>query len=41
VLLQELVEGQTFLAEPRDEAALGGKAPQHLLHPSLESGPSS
>jgi hypothetical protein len=33
VLLQELVEGQTFLAEPRDEAAQGDKAPQHVLHP--------
>jgi hypothetical protein len=33
VLLQEPVEGQTLLAEPRDEAAQGGKAPQHLLHP--------
>jgi hypothetical protein len=27
VFLQEPVEGQAFLAEPRDEAAQGGKAP--------------
>jgi hypothetical protein len=33
VLLQEPVEGQAFLAEPRYEAAQGGKAPQHLLNP--------
>jgi hypothetical protein len=33
VLLQEPVEGQAFLAEPRDEAGQGGEAPQHLLHP--------
>jgi hypothetical protein len=33
VFLQESVEGQAFLAEPRDEAAQGGKAPQHLLDP--------
>jgi hypothetical protein len=33
VFLQEPVEGQTFLAEPRDEVAQGGKAAQHLLHP--------
>jgi hypothetical protein len=33
VLLEEAVEGQAFLAEPRDEAAQGGKAPQHPLHP--------
>jgi hypothetical protein len=33
VLLEEAIEGQAFLAEPRDEAAQGGKAPQHLLHP--------
>jgi hypothetical protein len=35
VFLQELVEGQAFLAEPRNEAAQGGEAPQHLLD-SLE-----
>jgi hypothetical protein len=29
----EQLEGQGFLAEPRDEAAQGGKAPQHLLDP--------
>jgi hypothetical protein len=33
MLLQEPIEGQTFLTEPRDEAAQGGKAAQHLLHP--------
>jgi hypothetical protein len=33
VLLEEPVEGQAFLAEPRDEAAQGGEAPQHSLHP--------
>jgi hypothetical protein len=33
VFLQESVEGQAFLAEPRDEAAQGSKAPQHLLDP--------
>jgi hypothetical protein len=33
VLLKEAVEGQAFLAEPRDEAAQCGKAPQHLLYP--------
>jgi hypothetical protein len=33
MLLQESVEGQTLFAEPRDEAAQGGKAPQHLLDP--------
>jgi hypothetical protein len=33
VFLQEPVEGQAFLGEPRDEAAQGGKAPQHLLDP--------
>jgi hypothetical protein len=33
VLLQEPEEGQTLLTEPRDEAAQGGKAAQHLLHP--------
>jgi hypothetical protein len=33
VLLQESVEGQALFAEPRDEAAQGGKAPQHLLDP--------
>jgi hypothetical protein len=33
VLLQESVEGQTFLTELRDEAAQGGKAAQHILHP--------
>jgi hypothetical protein len=33
VLLQEPVEGQAFLTEPRDEAAQGGEAPQHLCTP--------
>jgi hypothetical protein len=33
VLPQEPVEGQALFAEPRDEAAQGGKAPQHLLDP--------
>jgi hypothetical protein len=33
VLLEEAVEGQAFFAKPRDEAAQGGKAPQHLLYP--------
>jgi hypothetical protein len=33
VFLQEPVEGQAFLAEPRNEVAQGGKAPQHLLDP--------
>jgi hypothetical protein len=33
VLLEETVQRQAFLAEPRDEAAQGGKAPQHPLHP--------
>jgi hypothetical protein len=33
VLLQESVEGQSLLAELRDEASQGGKAPQHLLDP--------
>jgi hypothetical protein len=33
VFLQEPIEGQAFLAEPRNEAAQGGKAPQHLLDP--------
>jgi hypothetical protein len=33
MLLDELVEGQALLAEPRDEAAQGGKAPQHPLDP--------
>jgi hypothetical protein len=33
VLLEEAVEGQAFLTEPRDEAAQGGEAPQHPLHP--------
>jgi hypothetical protein len=33
VLLQEPVEGQTFLTKSRDESAQGGKAPQHLMHP--------
>jgi hypothetical protein len=33
VLLQEPLEGQAFLAESRNEAAQGGKAPQYLLHP--------
>jgi hypothetical protein len=33
MLLEEPVEGQALLAEPRDEAAQGGKAPQHLLDP--------
>jgi hypothetical protein len=33
VLLQELVKRQALLTEPRDEAAQGGKAPQHILHP--------
>jgi hypothetical protein len=29
MLLEEPVEGQALLAEPRDEATQGGKAPQH------------
>jgi hypothetical protein len=33
VLLEEAVEGQALFAEPRDEAAQGGEAPQHLLYP--------
>jgi hypothetical protein len=33
VLFEEAVEGQAFFAEPRNEAAQGGKAPQHLLYP--------
>jgi hypothetical protein len=33
VLFEESVEGQAFLAEPRDEAAQGGKASQHPLDP--------
>jgi hypothetical protein len=33
VLLQESVEGQPLLAEPRNETAQGGEAPQHLLDP--------
>jgi hypothetical protein len=33
VLFQESVEGQPLFAEPRDEAAQGDKAPQHLLYP--------
>jgi hypothetical protein len=33
VFLEEAIEGQALLAEPRDEAAQSGKAPQHLLHP--------
>jgi hypothetical protein len=33
VLLQESVEGQALLGEPRDEANQGGKAPQHFLDP--------
>jgi hypothetical protein len=33
VLLQEPVEGQALFAETRNEAAQGGKAPQHLLDP--------
>jgi hypothetical protein len=33
VLLQEPVEGQALLVEPRDEAAQGGEAPQQLLNP--------
>jgi hypothetical protein len=33
ILLEEALEGQAFLAEPRDEAAQGGKASQHLLYP--------
>jgi hypothetical protein len=33
MLLQKPVEGQALLAEPQDEAAQGGKAPQHLLNP--------
>jgi hypothetical protein len=33
VLLQESVEGQPLFAKPRDEAAQGGEAPQHLLDP--------
>jgi hypothetical protein len=31
MLLQEPIEGQALFAEPRNEAAQGGKAPQHLL----------
>jgi hypothetical protein len=33
VFFQESVEGQALLAEPRNEVAQGGKAPQHLLDP--------
>jgi hypothetical protein len=33
VFFQEPVEGQALLAEPRNEAAQGGEAPQHLLDP--------
>jgi hypothetical protein len=33
MLLQESVEGQPHLAEPRNKAAQGGEAPQHLLDP--------
>jgi hypothetical protein len=33
VLLQESVEGQPLLVEPRNKAAQGGEAPQHLLDP--------
>jgi hypothetical protein len=33
MLLEEPVEGQALLAEPRDEAAQGGKAPQYPLDP--------
>jgi hypothetical protein len=33
VLLQESVEWQSLLAEPRNEMAQGGEAPQHLLDP--------
>jgi hypothetical protein len=33
VLLQEPVEGQALFVKSRDEAAQGGKAPQHLLDP--------
>jgi hypothetical protein len=33
MFLQQPVEGQAFPVEPRDEAAQGGKAPQHLLDP--------
>jgi hypothetical protein len=33
VFLQVSVEGQALFTEPRDEAAQGGEAPQHLLDP--------
>jgi hypothetical protein len=33
MFFQEPVEGQALLAMPRNEAAQGGKAPQHLLNP--------
>jgi hypothetical protein len=33
MLLEEPVQGQALLAELRDEAAQGGKAPQHPLDP--------
>jgi hypothetical protein len=33
VLLQESVEGQPLLAKPRNKAAQGSEAPQHLLDP--------
>jgi hypothetical protein len=33
MFLQEPVEAQALLTEPRNEAAQGGKAPQHLLDP--------
>jgi hypothetical protein len=33
MLLEEPVEGQALLAEPRDEAAQGGKAPSTLWTP--------
>jgi hypothetical protein len=33
MLLEEPVEGQTLFTELRDEAAQGGKAPQHPLDP--------
>jgi hypothetical protein len=37
VFLQEPVEGQAFLTKPRNEAAQGGEAPQHLLDPLEDS----
>jgi hypothetical protein len=33
LFFQEPVEGQALLAEPRNEAAQGGEAPQYLLNP--------